>query len=192
MKFINKQFAEFKSIFVTENILKENERHANIVTGATMLNLFIIIFIGWILNQFNISNSETINMTLTVINSFIGLFIPALICFLFKGEKKWIKYMLFTMFILVLVTIEKNISYITAFLMVIPVILSARYYKKQFTILISIITFFAFLIISFIDGVNYITNYQSIISALLLYYVVVYASTQISQSGRNMIEKQRK
>ena len=191
MSFFNRQFAEFKSIFVTENLLKENENHANIVTAATMLNLFIVILIGWILSRFNVSNSETINMTFTVINSFIGLFIPAIICFIFKGEKSWIKYMLFGMFILILVTIEKNMSYITAFLMVIPVILSARYYKKQFTILISIETFFVFLIASFVEGVNYIANYQSIISALLLYYVVVYACTQVSQSGKNMIEKQK-
>ena len=99
--------------------------------------------------------------------------------------------MLLSMFILILVTIDKNMSYTTAFLMVIPVILSARYYKKNFTILISIVNFMAYIILSFMVGVNYIENYQSILSALLLYYVVVFASTQISQSGKNMIDKQK-
>ena len=130
MSEIRKLFDEFKSIFRSENILKENETHANIVTATTMLNLFLVILIGWGLSKLNISNSEKINMIYAVINSFIGLFIPAIICFLFKGEKPWIKYMLLGMFILILVTIDNNMSYITAFLMVVPVILSARYYKK--------------------------------------------------------------
>ena len=99
--------------------------------------------------------------------------------------------MLLGMFILTLVTIDNNMSYITAFLMVIPVILSARYYKKEFTILTSFVTLALFLIASLAVGINYIENYQTILGALLLYYVVVFASVQISQSGKNMIEKQK-
>ncbi len=191
MKFINRQFAEFKSIFKTDNVLKENEIHANIVTAATMLNLFIVILIGWILNYINISHSTNINMTYTVLNSIVGLFIPAIICFLLKGEGNWIKYMLFSFFIIVLGTFDKNLSSSVAFLMTIPVILSARYYKKTFTILVSIVTFLSFFITSFIAGINYISNFQAIIGAILFYYVVVFASVQISQSGKNMIEKQK-
>ena len=135
MNKIKKGFSEFKSVFVTEDLLKENEEHANIVTATTMLNLFLVILIGWWLTKLNNPNSENINMTYTLINCFIGLFIPAMICFSLKGKKKWIKYMLLNMFILILVTIDNRMSYTTAFLMVIPVILSARYYKKNFTIL---------------------------------------------------------
>lgn len=191
MSNIKKMFNEFKSIFTSENVLKENERHANIVTASTMFNLFLVILLGWILNKLNISSAENVNMRLTVQNSFIGLFIPAIICFILKGKKTWIKYMLFSMFILILVTIDHNMSYTTAFLMVIPVILSARYYKKNFTVLVSTINFIAFIILSLVVGVNYIENYQAIISAFLLYYVVVFASVQISRSGKNMIEKQK-
>ena len=188
---IKKAFSEFKSIFVTEDLLKENEQHANIVTATTMLNLFLVILIEWWLTRLNKSNLENINITYILINSFTGLFIPAIICFIFKGKKKWIKYLLLNMFILILVTIDNNMSYTTAFLMVIPVILSARYYKKNFTILISVINFIAYIILSIAVGVNYTANYQSIISAVLLYYVVVFASVQISRSGKNMIEKQK-
>ena len=191
MSEIRRMFDEFRSIFTSENILQENERHANIVTASTMLNLFIVILIGWGLSRINMANADNINMTFAVENSFIGLFIPAIICFLFKGEKAWIKYMLLGMFILILVTIDLNMSYVTAFLMVIPLILSARYYKKSFTILVSTINFIAYIAFSFVVGVNYIENYQAIISALLLYYVVSFACVQISQSGKNMIEKQK-
>ena len=191
MKFINRQLAEFKSIFITEDILKENEKHANIVTATTMLNLFFVVVIGWILSQLHFSNTETINMTYAVVNCFIGLCIPSIICFILKGEKTWLKYLLFGSFIISLVTIDNKMTYTTAFLMVIPVILSARYYKKQFTILVSVVTLISFLLFSFIAGVDYIRNYHSIISAFLLYYIVAFASVQISQSGKNMIEKQK-
>ena len=176
---IKKFFSEFKSIFMTEDLLKENEEHANIVTATTMLNLFLVFLIGWWLTRLNKSNLENINMTNTLINSFIGLVIPAIICFVFKGKRKWIKYLLLNMFILILVKIENNMSYATAFFMVIPVVLSARYYKKNFTILISVINFIAYIILSVAVGVNYIANYQSILSAVLLYYVLVFASVKI-------------
>ena len=191
MKFINRQLAEFKSIFITEDILKENEKHANIVTATTMFHLFLVVVIGWILSRLHIANTETINMTYAVINCFIGLCVPAIICFILKGERVWLKYLLLGSFIISLVTIDNKMTYTTAFLMVIPVILSARYYKKQFTILVSLITLIAFILFSFVSGVDYLKNYQSIISAFLLYYIVAFASVQISQSGKNMIEKQK-
>ena len=191
MKFINRQLAEFKSIFITEDILKENEKHANIVTATTMFHLFLVVVIGWILSRIHIANTETINMTYAVVNCFIGLCVPAIICFILKGERVWLKYLLLGSFILSLVTIDNKMTYTTAFLMVIPVILSARYYKKQFTVLVSTTTLVSFLIFSFVSGVDYIKNYQSIISAFLLYYVVAFASVQISQSGKNMVEKQK-
>ena len=34
-------FVEFKSIFIGNDVLKENEEHANIVVATTMLNIFI-------------------------------------------------------------------------------------------------------------------------------------------------------
>ena len=39
MKKVIKGFEAFKSIFVTENLLKENENHANIVTASTIINI---------------------------------------------------------------------------------------------------------------------------------------------------------
>lgn len=191
MATVKKMFSEFRSIFVTENVLKENERHANVVTATSMLNLFLIILISWILIEVKIFKPTDALNNYVVLNSFLGLFVPAIICFILKGEKKWLKYMLLGMFILILGTIDSHMSYMSAFLMVIPIILSARYYKKFFTILTSIVTFIVFLIVAFSKGINYFNYSQELISALLFYYVIVFASTQISQSGKKMIEKQK-
>ena len=190
MKKMKEMFFEFRSIFVTEDVLKENERHANIVTGTTMLNLFLVIFVSWILSKTGVFEAKTISLGYVVTNALIGLFIPALVCFILKGNNSWLKYVLLVMFMLFLTTIDSYLTYTSAFLMVIPVILSARYYKKYFTILISTLTFLSFSAASFISGVNTLANLQDIISALLLYYVVAFAAAQISQSGKKMIEKQ--
>ena len=45
---IRKMFVEFKSVFASEDLLKENEEHANIVTASTMLNIFWIGLITWV------------------------------------------------------------------------------------------------------------------------------------------------
>ena len=47
-------FKEFRSIFITEDILEENEIHANIVTATTMLNLSLISLITYILVYYNV------------------------------------------------------------------------------------------------------------------------------------------
>ena len=36
MEEVKRRFAEFKSIFFTKDVLKENESHANIVVATTM------------------------------------------------------------------------------------------------------------------------------------------------------------
>ena len=188
---VRQLFFEFKSIFTTDNVLKENERHANVVTATTMLNLFFVIFISWILSATGVFDAQTISLGYVVINALIALFVPALVCFILRGNSSWLKFVLMGMFVLFLATIDGYLTYTSAFLMVIPVILSARYYKRYFTILISILTFLFFSIASFITGVNSLANLREIISALLLYYVVSFAAVQISQSGKKMIEKQK-
>ena len=72
---IKKMFGEFKSIFVSEDLLKENEEHANIVTASTMLNLFWISLITWALTYFNIFKIglPTMNMVVTIAFILLGM-----------------------------------------------------------------------------------------------------------------------
>ena len=81
MKFFKNRFLEFRSIFVTENLLKENEEHANIVTASTMINLFWISVITWVLVYFKVFKVDLVLMcyvllfsTLLLITSLFVLF----------------------------------------------------------------------------------------------------------------------
>ena len=146
MELFKNKFAEFKSIFFSEDLLKENEEHANIVTASTMLNLFWIFIIKWILTYFNILKVGLNIMNLVLIYTIILLLIPSIICYLRKGKGEWIKHYLFISFTVLLAIADMILKYNVTLVMVLPVILAARYYNKNFTLSIAIFTSILFII----------------------------------------------
>ena len=88
MEEVKRRFAEFKSIFFTKDVLKENESHANIVVATTMFNLFCICVITYLLVYFNIFKVGISVMTTVLTINFFLLAIPAIICFIIQGNKK--------------------------------------------------------------------------------------------------------
>ena len=130
MKFIKRSFKEFKSIFTSEDLLKENEEHANIVTASTMLNLFWICIITWVLVYLNIFKVGLKVMNMVAIRSILLLAVPAVICYIKKGRGKLTKHILFVCFAFMLAFADSVLKYNVTLIMVLPVILAARYYNK--------------------------------------------------------------
>ena len=151
MKYVKRQFAEFKSIFVSENLLKENEQHANIVSASTMINVFWICIITWALVYFDIFKIGLDTMNGVVIRSVLFLVIPAGICYLQKGKGKWIKHLLFICFTIMLASADAMLKYNVTLVMVLPVILAARYYNKKFTIGIAVFTSLLFILSAYMS-----------------------------------------
>ena len=141
-----KRFVEFKSIFSSKDVLKENESHANVVVATTMLNLFLVCIITLMLVLFNVFKLGTTIMVPIIITTFILLATPALICFKVKGNNKNLRVFLFTCFILAMAVCDAILKYNITLLMVLPIILAARYYNKKFTIWVSGFTFIAFIL----------------------------------------------
>ncbi len=146
MKLFKNQFAEFKSIFFSEDLLKENERHANIVTASTMLNLFFMCVITWLLVLFRIFKVEVSIMQLVFTFSFFLLLLPSAFCFIKKGEGKFLKHLLFICFTILLALTDMILKYNVTLVMIIPIVLAARYYNKKFTLSIAIFTTLLFMI----------------------------------------------
>ena len=223
-------FKEFKSIFVSEDILKENEEHANIVTATTMFNLYLICLITWVLTYFNVFKLGTELMNLVVLRATILLLIPAIICLVLKGKKKWLKHLLFTCFVIMLAIADSILKYNVTLVMVLPLVLAARYYNKKFTIVVAFLTTIIFIISTYMSvnlGQQDINSYNLIIPEgttitinstlrdaitqidvdetqrlknifihflipkLFVFSIIVFACVQVSQSGKNMIEKQK-
>ncbi|MBR3133221.1 MAG: SpoIIE family protein phosphatase [Clostridia bacterium] len=149
MEHMKNFFVEFKSIFSTQDVLKENEHHANIVTATTMFNIYIICIITYILVYFNVFKIGTTIMNTIAIRGFFLLVVPALFCFIIKGKNKWIKNVLFFSFIIMLAMADAILKYNVTLIIVIPVILAARYYTKKFTIAVAACTTIVFCISSY-------------------------------------------
>lgn len=150
MRVFKKMHTNFKSIFFSEDILKENEEHANIVTASTMLNLFFIGLITWVLTYFNVFKIGLPTMNMVIIIAFILLVIPAVICYIAKGKGEWIKHLLFISFIITVAIADAWLKYNVTLFMVLPVILAARYYNKSFTLATAIATTLIFIISAWI------------------------------------------
>ena len=159
-------FDDFKSIFVTDDLLKENESHANTVTASTMFNSFIICLAVYALSYFNIFKLRAEIVNTVLLRSIFLLLIPAIVCFIFKGKKKWLKILLFVCYTLMLAMADAILKYNATIIMVCPIILAARYYDRRFTASVAIITVITFVISTYFSiriGDQDINSYNLII-----------------------------
>ncbi len=166
MSRIKKIMSVFRSVFVSEDLFKENEEHANIVTASTMLNVFWLCAITWLLTYFDIFKIGLSTMNSIGIRCLIFLTIPAIICYIKKGKGDWVKHFLFISFTILLGMADALLKYNVTLVMVFPVILSARYYNKTFTISIGALTTIVFIISTFMSvrvGQQDINSYNLII-----------------------------
>ena len=230
MSKVIKFFKQFRSFFISEDLLKENEEHANIVTATTMFNMYLICLITWTLTYFNVFKVEHGIMNIVLIISTILLLVPATMSFVLKGKGKWLKNVLFTCFVIMLSIADATLKNFVTLLMAVPLILAARYYNKKFTIAVSFLITITFIISTYMSvkiGQQDINTYNLIIpegttitvkSTLrdaiseinidevqrlknvfihffipkyFIYLIIAFACIQVSQSGKNMIEKQK-
>lgn len=126
------------------DVLQNNEIQANKLVGFTMF-LGSFIFGGlWLLGLLNIIHySSPVIMTL-LIQSIFELIVPAFICQYVKAKKVWLKYILLIELVVVLCRIDSVLGYHVTLIMVIPVILSCRYFSKRFTKVIALLTIVLF------------------------------------------------
>ncbi|SEP89961.1 Serine phosphatase RsbU, regulator of sigma subunit [Lachnospiraceae bacterium RM5] len=229
MSAVKKFFVEFKSIFTGEDVLKENEIHANIIVATIMFNIFILAVLIYIMTAMGIFNVNQPLMLDVVLRSIFTLFIPSIIAFILRGKGKYLKFILLIFLTLSIGSIYSLLTYTATLLLIIPVLLAARYYSKNFTIFVAVITVVMLGVVEFLGihigllDLNYVelpkgtkltieTNISdavkdldlnkheiekyimlnSYLPKLFIYcFIIAFACVQISQSGRNMIERQK-
>ena len=223
-------FKQFRSYFVSSDLLKENEEHANIVTATTMFNMFLVCLITWILSYLHIFGLGKDVVDGLLIRAVFMFLIPAIICFIIKGRGKYLKYILFVSYVFMLAVSDAIMKFNITLVMVIPIVLAARYYNKKFTGIVSFLIIITFSLSAFF-GVKYgpqdLNSYNLVIPEgttitvnstlseavskinvdenqraldvmvhhfipkFLVYMIIAFACVQVSQSGKNMIEKQK-
>ena len=229
MSVFKKFFIEFKSIFTGEDVLKENEEHANVVVSTIMINIFfvaLIIYLLTIVGLFNVNKGFMLDATL---RSIFTLLIPGLIGLKLKGKGKYLKYILIICLTLSIGSIYSILTYTSTLLLIVPVLLAARYYSKKFTIFVSVLTiamlgvveylgiFYGLLDLNYVelpkgtvitidtnildavkelelnnsDIVKYIMLNSYLPKLFIYVFIIAFSCVQISQSGKNMLKRQK-
>lgn len=121
-----------------------NEIQANILTAVAMCISTSVLILCWLLNVIGFFETGKAINSVALFCS-IEMLVPAILCFIFKGQKKWLKYVMMIAYVFALGHIDMVLSYNVTIIMVVPVVISCRYYSHYMTAQIAMLTVVAFL-----------------------------------------------
>lgn len=197
-----------KENFITEEVFHENEVAANVLTAKIMLLSAAVLVITWILNEVGVYAIRHDVLNSITAWSMVELVVPALVCLYLRGKKSWIKYLLMIEFAIVLARIDSVLTYRVELVMVIPIVLTCRYYSSTFTRQIAILTSILFgisaycsawydmgdynLMFQAADKGVYLRNimFRSFLPKWLVFVLMAIACIEIAKWGRRMVESQ--
>ena len=199
-----------KNIFITDEVFWKNEVDANIMLAKILVFSAFVLLLTQALNYVGVYKIPSIYLNVVVIQGLFELLIPAALCFYFKGQKRWLKWLMLIMLTFVYARVYTAISYRTAILMVLPVLLSCRYYSRRLTEIVSVTTTIVFLLAAIfskslgsVDMNNVYTAsssevvvdvkiilLRSFLPSYILFWIAAIASYNIAFKGRNMILEQ--
>lgn len=148
-KWYQKYWKILKSDFFVDEIFWKNEVESNLLVAHTLQLCAIVLAACWVLNFFQVFEVNRKNMDPLTAWSLVELLVPCFICRWFKGEKKWLKYLMMLELVIVLARIDSVLTFDVMLIMLIPVVLSCRYYSEFFTMQISIFSTIMFALSSF-------------------------------------------
>lgn len=207
---ISKVKSEVKHIFITDEVFWKNEVDANIMLAYILIFSALVLVVTNILNYAGVYKIPPQFLTAVTIQGLAELLIPAGLCFYFKGEKRWLKWLMIIMLTFVYARVYTAISYRTAILMVLPVLISCRYYSRRLTQIVAVITTVVFFLAAIfsknlgsVDMNNVSTAsveeitvpvkvilLRSFLPSYILFWIAVIAAYNIAYKGRKMILEQ--
>ena len=142
----------FRKKLDPEDVLERNEIEANRLVGMIMFVSGLILILIWALCQTHVFQIDSERMTPLTVQVVLELTIPALLCRWVKGEPRWLKYLLMIEFLIVLARLDCALSYNAVLIMAIPVVLSSRYFSRNLTTIIAVLTGIVFGLSSFANA----------------------------------------
>lgn len=187
------------------DILQNNEIQANKLVGFTMFLGSILLAIVWFLCISGIFQLRRELINGIVFQGMLELLLPALLCKIVKGNRVWLKYLLVIELLIVLARIDCVLGYNVTLVMVIPVILSCRFFSRRFTALLSGLSIVAFALSNFANawwnlGVQDANFYDPLKQRLLLSYLpkvlifvlISIVCVKIADKGKQMVLEQER
>ncbi|MEE3334265.1 MAG: SpoIIE family protein phosphatase [Ruminococcus sp.] len=124
----------------TKAVFEQNEYAANRLAVMVEVACACILAASWLLNLAGIFTISSHIMNVLAIQGFIELAVPIALYIVFKGRKRWLKYVLVISLLLVCTRLFSVLNHNVILIMVLPVLLSGRYFSKGFTVIVSILS----------------------------------------------------
>jgi hypothetical protein len=124
----------------TKAVFEENEYETNRLALMVIVVCAVILLISWVLNIAGVFKISQYRMNVLAIQGLIELSIPIVLYFISKGRKRWLKYVMIFSLLLVFTRLFSILNHNVLLVMVVPVLLSSRYFSKGFTLMVSILS----------------------------------------------------
>lgn len=198
---------QVKEIIITDDVFWKNEVEANLLLAKIMVFSALILLVTNLLNVAGVYKIPPVFLQTITVQGLFELLIPAGLCYHYKGQKRWLKWLMLIMITFVYARVYTAISYRTAILMVMPVFISSRYYSRklaQIVAVLSTIVFFLAAIFSKSLGSVDMNNvmaasveeitvpiktilFRSFLPSYILFWISVIIAVNIAYRGKNMI-----
>ncbi len=129
-----------------KTVLIENDKYANKVMMSVLCASGAALIVVWILLETGVLFMEKGIPRIPIITCLLMMIAAEFLCVHYKYNKRWIKYFLMGVLIVAYGVLYATFTYTVSILMVIPIVMSSRYFSQKYTIIVSLITFIAFLL----------------------------------------------
>ena len=138
-----KKFKDYFKIYESEEtkaVFEQNEYDANRLSLWVILACAIILVTAWALNFAGIFTVAKTRMNILCLVGMVFFAVPVALYFKFNGKKRWLKYVMVITLLIVCTNLFAILSHNVILIMIIPVLLSSRYFSKGFTTMIAILS----------------------------------------------------
>ena len=124
----------------TKAVFEQNEYDSNRLSLWVIFSCASILLIAWILNLAGVFKVVNQRMTVLAVLGLAEFSVPVLLYFKYKGRKRWLKYVMIITLQCVCTQLFCILNHNVILIMIIPVLLSSRYFSKGFTLMMSILS----------------------------------------------------
>ena len=121
----------------TAAVFEQNEYDSNRLSLWVIFVCAGILVTAWILNMVGIFTVAKYRMTILAILGLLEFGVPVVLYFVFKGKKRWLKYVMIIMLLFACTQLFIILNHNVILIMILPVLLSSRYFSKGFTVMIA-------------------------------------------------------
>ena len=124
----------------TRAVFEENDYQSNHLSFIVILTCAVILIISWALNMAGIFSVVRQRMDILTVSGLIEFAVPITLYLVFKGRRRWLKYVMVITLLFVCTQLFCILNHNVILIMILPVLLSSRYFSKGFTVMISILS----------------------------------------------------